>query len=157
MNRKKDAIFLGTAGKCHGPFTQEQVERLRLSGEIERYPYQWDPNTGSWRPIAPPPVPAEFAAPNEAPHSPNDGIDAICHNFVDVVSGQLENLTDGGCDLVSPDPSDSPRLALRSPLVLSLVSSDQDHAVNVKASLAEVTRHDGRWVYHLRWARRPTF
>jgi hypothetical protein len=86
-----------------------------------------------------------------------ESADAICHDFSSLVSGKLENISDLGCELVSHDHSDAPKLALNSALVLNVLDGKGEKAMNVRASVYEVSQHDGIWVYHIRWAHRPSF
>ena len=64
-------------------------------------------------------------------------------------------MTDSGCDLISHERSDTPGLGLGAMLVLNIIDPKHDKGMDVKAALAEVSRRDESWVYHLRWARRP--
>lgn len=74
-----------------------------------------------------------------------------------MVSGKLTNVTDFGCDFVCKDHVGPPVLGLNTPLVLNVLNPKGDKAVNVKAAAHDITRYEEGWIYHLRWARRPSF
>lgn len=157
MTKRGKTTYLGRGGRVYGPFTDEEIERLRLSAEIENYTYLWDEQSSQWRNIDPAP-PHPGTEDHESSHAlANFGGEAICHNSKDMVAGQLENVGEGGCDLVSSDLSESPRLAVNSSLVLNVMDQTHRVAVNVRARLVESTRRAGKWVYRIRWARRPHF
>ncbi len=147
--KKSDKHFLGRGGRVFGPFTAHELEALRASGELSRYTYEWDAHSHTWKNIDPHP-----------PHPRPEGfekVEAICHNFDAVVAGTLTNVTDSGCVLLSRDPSDAPKLALNARLFLNVIDSSAKKGMNVEASLEDVSRTDGVWVYRLRWDKRPTF
>ncbi len=149
-NDKK--IYLGRRGRSYGPYSEAQLETMRLSGELETFTFRWDDAEGGWRTLEkmpPPPGSSAVAAPS------SDGIEAICHDFNVIVSGLLENVSDLGCDLVARDRSDGPRLGVKSRLVLNVVDKTGKQGMNVKASLSDVVRRDQHWVYRIRWSHPP--
>lgn len=150
-------IYLGRGGRAHGPFPADKLEQMRLTGEIEQYTYLWDESAREWRNLDPMPP-----APGTAPARRKGGTsleltEAICHDHNAVVAGTLENVSDAGCELVSVDHADTPKLALNSALVLNVLDAAGDKAMNVRASLSDVSRRGGAWVYRIRWAQRPSF
>jgi hypothetical protein len=152
----KKLIYLGRGGRVHGPFPAEKLDELRLSGEIEKYTYLWDESAHEWRNLDP--LPPEPGAPTQTTRKGGlEAADAICHDHCTLVAGLLENISDLGCELVSRDHADAPRLALNSALVLNVLDKKGERAVNVRASASEVWRRDGAWIYRIRWAHRPAF
>lgn len=149
--------YLGKNGKSSGPFTLDQIKQFRLSGEIKKYTFIWDTSVKVWRPIERIPLP-----PVEVENHVNEslpewaGAEAVCHDFNEIISGKLAHITDTGCDLICLESVETPRLGLDVSLLLSVFEPSSKRAINVKASLSEVTRKDGVWVYHLRWSHRPT-
>lgn len=156
MGSKEDkVIYLGKGGRAHGPFTTEKLEQLRLSGEIDQYTYIWE--GGEWKNLDPMP-PAPGTAPTKRRSSGSlEMLEAVCHDHNAIVTGTLENVSDAGCELVSHEHADAPKLALNSTLVLNVLDSGGDKAMNVRALLSTVARRDGAWVYRIRWAQRPSF
>jgi len=157
----KDAkhYYLGRGGRAHGPFTHEQFERLRLSGEIDQYTYQWDESEKDWVNLDPKPAPvgATGTAAKRRGSSSLEQTEAVAHDRNEVVIGILENVTDAGCELVCDDHSTAPMLGINSQLVLNVTNPAGEKAMNVRASLSSVERRDGNWVYRLRWAEVPSF
>lgn len=157
MSSSKKEYFLGKGGQVFGPFSQEQIENLRLSAEIEAYTYMWNDETGQWHNLDPiPPAPGGQASAHQS-GAQNMSLDAICHNSQDLVSGRMENISDLGCELVSSNHSEAPQLGANSSCILNVMDGAKQRAVNIKARMVETCRRNGRWVYRLRWARRPTF
>lgn len=147
-------IYLGRRGKSFGPFSKAEIEAMRLSGELENYSFVWNQAELAWKMLeTPPPPPGARPAP-QAQVRPS-GYEAICHDHTTLVSGALENVTEAGCDLVCADNSDSPRLGLKSMLLLNVLDNANQKAVNVRATLSEIIRREKAWVYRLRWARLP--
>lgn len=152
------AMYLGKGGRVFGPFSEQEMEDLKLSAEIENYTYLWDDASGQWfniDPLPPAPGTSEAAAADKNAGEISD--EAICHNSQELVSGWLTQITDMGCELVSSNPSDTPELGINTSCVLNVMDAARRKAMNVKARLVESTRRDGHWVYRLRWAKRPAF
>jgi hypothetical protein len=52
-------IYLGKEGKVFGPFSAEDINQLKFSGEYFKYSWIWDGSSPNWVPVnAPPPPPA---------------------------------------------------------------------------------------------------
>jgi GYF domain 2 len=147
-------IYLGKRGKISGPFSAEDLERLRSSGEISNYTYLWNEESRSWTNLeAPPPPPLG----TKRAASSQRGWEAICSSGGHLLSGRVENVSPEGCDLVVSHGSDSPDLAQASALILNVLDPAKKRAMNVKATLSGVYRHDGKWVYRLDWPSAPEF
>lgn len=147
-------IYLGRRGKSFGPFSRAEIEAMRLSGELEKYAFVWSPSENAWKTLeTPPPPPGANPAPQAAARP--SGYEAVCHDHTTLVSGALENVSEAGCDLVCLDSADSPRLGLKSMLLLNVLDNASQKAVNVQATLSEIVRREKAWVYRLRWARLP--
>lgn len=157
MAKENKPVYLGKGGRVFGPFLPEKMEALRLSGEIDGYTYQWDEAAREWKNLEPMPP-----APGSTETRRRDGgslemTEAVCHDHNALVVGVLENVGDAGCELVSHDHADAPKLGLNSTLVLNVLDGGGKKAMNVKALLSTVFRRDGAWVYRIRWAQRPSF
>lgn len=55
-------FFLGKRGKIFGPFSSDQIQELKQSGQLLNYTYLWNPKQNAWVAIDPPP-PAPSIAP----------------------------------------------------------------------------------------------
>ena len=149
--------YLGKSGKVFGPFTPEQIGELRLSGEIENYTYLWSEAESKWENIDPPPPAPGGEGTKINAVSVGISPEAICHNSFDIVSGWLENISDSGCELVANLSSESPKLGRDAPCTLNVMDGSKSKAINVKARMVKSEMIDGKWVYQIRWAGRPTF
>lgn len=158
MSAKDGKVFyLGKNGRVFGPYPMEKLDELRLNGQLLNFTYIWDENNGEWQNIDPmPPKPGATTEKRKGGGS-LDAADAICHDHNALVAGKLHNISDMGCDLVSRDHADSPVLALNSTLVLNVLDNKGEKATNIRAAVHEISHEDGAWVYHIRWAHRPTF
>lgn len=148
--------YLGKHGKVFGPFPMEKIEQMRLSGELFEYTYLWEEGGGEWKNIDPMPPKPGATSTRRRGDSQLESTDAICHDHNALVAGKLQNVTDSGCELVSPDPSGAPRLALNTPLVLNVMDEKSQKAMNIRAAVYEISHQEGTWIYHLRWAHRPS-
>ena len=157
MTKRDEVTYLGKAGKAHGPFTKAELERMRLSGQIEAYTFIWDAARHQWvnLEMAPPNIGEQPTAATNAPSG--IGTEALCHGANTLLGGVLENLTDSGCDLISSDTSEAPALVINSVVMLNVTDSSGGRGKNLKASLAKVSRREGKWIYGFRWAQRPSF
>lgn len=157
MTKRDARIYLGKGGRAHGPFEAAEIQKMRLSGEIEAYTFIWDTQLRKWLTLDTPPPDIGVVA-TQKQNIPSDlGTEAICHGSNTLLGGVLENLTELGCDLVSTDTSESPALMLNSMVLLNVTDTAGDQGKNLKASLAKVSRREGKWIYGFRWAQRPTF
>ncbi len=154
-NKETKIYYLGRGGRAHGPFTQVAFEKMRLSGEIDQYTYQWDESSKDWLNLDPKPPAVGVTLPSKrrAGHSLENS-EAVCHDRNEVVIGTLENISDAGCELVSDEHSAAPKLGLNSPLILNVTTGEK--AMNVRASLSSVEHRGNAWIYRLRWAEIPS-
>jgi hypothetical protein len=155
-SKARSVIYLGRDGKVYGPFPAEKLDELRLTGEIWNYTYLWNESSRQWKNIDPPPPEPGATVPKKSDTSLK-ALDAICHDYSNLVEGKIENVSDLGCELVSPTRFEIPKLALNSVLMLNIMDTKGEKAVNVRASVYEISRRDDAWIYRLRWAHRPTF
>jgi len=147
----KKEIYLSRRGNIFGPYDSSQLEKMRVSGELDRYSHRWDPAISSWQPIDPPPATAP-----QAQIRVGGSLEAVCHDsHHTLISGHLRNVSVAGCEFVTRDPAASPRLALRAPLVLNIWDSARRKSVDLQVRLNEVSREDHHWVYQVQWNRIP--
>lgn len=158
MSQEK-RTYLGKKGKIFGPFTQSEIQRLDQKGELETYSYIWAVDKETWVPLEAPPAHPE--APSRG-RSQQGGIDwseieAIGHNFVALMSGKLDRVTETGCDFLIDEADESPILALNSKIVLNMMDPKRGKALNVVTTLAHVAKKGSIWVYRLQWDQLPNF
>ena len=113
-------------------------------------------------PSTPPARPARPAAPQPPAHNPpplsrkfNQGIEAVCHDFHQVISGVLDTISESGCSVIAKESSSSPAFGRKSHLLLSLLDPSTGNSMNVKAKLASASREGGKWHYRLQWESCP--
>lgn len=149
--------YLGKQGRISGPYTAEQISQMRASGEILRYTFLWDADREEWRSLEmPPPRPDGGRSPSRKGASGFKGqVEALCYDRVSLVAGRLENVMDGGCELVSLERSAAPKLSIRSNLTLNLLNPKSGESTSVTVQLADALRRDDHWVYRLTWDQIP--
>ncbi len=165
------SVWLSRAGEKFGPYTADQVEEMRASGEYYEYEYSWDGSSPDWAPIEPtqgPPPPAEPSASKLSPppsrpkanFKPRNKLEAVhshiefqavCHNSKKTVSGKLIHPSQTGGILASHSESSSPAFTAMSSVWVNLLDESTDRSVNVRAKITKLTRQDGVWFYELRW------
>ena len=165
-------FYLAKDGQQVGPFTPEEFATLRDRGELQQYTALFDSRTGQWAPLAPPPpavevktVPAPRTTEPEAVlavanrRSANAtavrALEAVCHNYRDVVAGHLDRVNDQGCELVAQQAGASPCFADRGKVVLNLLDPRTGESMDVEAQLTSVTHGQKGWVYRLEWSACP--
>src|SRR5580765_515134 len=150
MSMAKDrGTYLGKQGKIYGPFDDEEMKRLRDTGEIQSYAYVWKAENDAWEPLElPPPPPKAIGKQSGAVKA----LEALCYDSIRaLVSGVLKNVSKNGCELVCKDEADSPSLAMRSLLKMNVLEPKTGKSVNMKVRVSESSRKDGCWIYHVRW------
>lgn len=81
-------------------------------------------------------------------------IQAICHNFRNVMSGSLARVTESGCEFISPHVS-NPGFGTRNEVLLNLLDPKTGRSMNVSATVRRVSRAQGSWIYLLDWEKCP--
>lgn len=173
--------YLARSGETFGPFTLQEIERLRESGEYQKFSWFWDSSRSrpDWQPIDPPPAPPRPAAterpialagdsarvaeparraPSAAGESrsafPCEGISALCFNAGQLQAGTLAQATESGCEFVSASTQGSPAFQARARVRLQLADAS-GRSMTLSARVAKTTRKGGRWHYQLFWKRCP--
>jgi hypothetical protein len=149
MAKENTKYYLGEHGKIFGPYDNDEINALVKSGEILRYSYLWSPGQTTWQLITKaPPSPLEAGV----AYSRKLTFEAICSTPSKVmVSGSIVNLSDSGCELISRDSSGSPKLGLRSSVVMNIMDPQTRKSLNVKVKMRGAEIREGRWVYQVRW------
>lgn len=176
----KISYYLGKAKKISGPFTAAQIETMREDGSIERYSWILDSKSAQWTPLDPmPALPAQLASQAEALNSAQSsvpstrathkitqditpqiceaiqGLEALCCGREKVISGQLTDAGNWGCELVSRTPGAAPAFNAKSQVLLNLLDPSSKRSIQVQARVASVARKGGKWTYRLHWRALP--
>jgi hypothetical protein len=90
-------IFLAKGGKITGPFTTEQFNQFKHSGELDRFSWYWDARGADWKPIDPAPLSAP-----EMPHEMPPEISKDAH-----ARPPSDELSQRRAQVVPPKPTPS--------------------------------------------------
>jgi hypothetical protein len=176
-------IYIAKAGKTFGPFTQIEIEAKRASGELAGYNWIWNETSGAWDPVdaAPaPPMPPSFAPradtaaaapvatvtllPSRAtsitklfsiPDEVSSALQAICHDHLHVVAGQLKKAGENGCDFVAESKDATPIFMKDMPVRLNILDPNTGASMTVRAQVVIALRDNGLWKYRLTWESCP--
>lgn len=162
--------FLAKGGKTVGPFSQTEIEKMRLSGKYEEYTWVWDETVSRWEAIDPAPLPPSVSAnatSNQAtaPVAPQrdrrshsfaaQQIQAVCFNHLTALSGSLDQVTDAGCEFSTQMGSTEPEFQVQLPISLHLYDTKTSRSMKVMGRVGRVERRDGRWHYRIHWKNCP--
>lgn len=163
--------FLAKAGQTFGPYTEEEVQNLRESGEYQKYTWVWAPGKAGWEPIDPTPaaMPLPPTRSGGAPKAPSDmsttpgtrkdfnlkNMSVVCYDHHQVVSGNLTHISEGGCEFISDNFETTPAFMLQVPISMNLLDSSNGQTMTIRGRVAEVARKDGRWHYRIFWKKCP--
>lgn len=81
----------------------------------------------------------------------------ICHDDRAMVSGDLLDADDTGCEVRSTDRSLMPVFKMSAPVVLNLLDERRNASVNIIARAVDARRENEGWVYSFSWKRKPAF
>ena len=164
MESLKKTIYLGKSGLSHGPFSQDELQTMRANGTIQQYHWIWDASQYTWMPLDPPPPPLALATGDKKRSTPSTAIKlgkrdkfdtVICHNFRDVIVGQITQIDEWGCSFVTAQESPTPKLALQAlvQVHLSIAASTSGRTMSIKGTLlrARFDRATHQWTYQLQW------
>ncbi|HLD99063.1 MAG TPA: hypothetical protein VJB59_02325 [Bdellovibrionota bacterium] len=162
-------IFLSRDGQVFGPYTVEQLQTMKTSGEFQKYFWFWDGSTPEWVPVTPPPpLPVlKTTPPPSAPAiaaqmpaaSPENAIEpqvpirVICHDFRSIVSTSLISVAPEHCVLLcSSYRTGLPPIHEKNAVWLTLVDESSGRAQTVKGSVIGMNRRDnGEWRFKIKW------
>lgn len=164
----KNRYYLGKLGQVHGPFSQEQFDQMLTSGKINDFSWLWDFSAKSWKPLDPaPPALEENQTQPVAPVAaisplkrvreikPVLGVHAICHNQKSAVSGELFNLSSGGCEFLASEANPEFSPGENASVYLHLYESQSGKAIQVKAKISQVVPTSLGWRYLFSWQQLP--
>lgn len=166
--------YLGKDGKTFGPFPNEEIEALKISGKFYDYEYFWDGSTPEWQRVPqpsapPPPLPSiETSRPVVAETEPvvsrtttrpalagHREFQAICHDFHRMMSGRVLEPSSAGARLVYSDTQKAPPFKAGVQVWMDLLDETTDRSVTIKARLNSLSREGVEWVYAVSWDHCP--
>lgn len=154
MSVSEKKIYLGKHGKVHGPFSQPEIEELQNSGEIGNYVFIWDTDVDKWVTLESPPPSPEGKGQSRRDTRWTE-YKVVGHDFVNLISGRLEGVTEIGCEFLSEESADYPSFGLKSQIILNLMDPKTEKSMSVKTRISNVERRGGIWIYRLSWKERP--
>jgi len=84
-------------------------------------------------------------------------IPVVCHDFRNIVTGTLREVTQTGCELVSNTHTTGPVFPQKAMIMLNLLDEKSGKSINVRARLVGAKRQEGTWTYRIRWPELPEF
>lgn len=176
MSEEK-TVYLSRENKVFGPYSLTEVDRLKTTGEYIKFFWFWDGSTDDWVPAnPPPPLPVGAAQPAKQPakglakelerhversdRAPfaNAGVfRVICHDFRDLVSGTLVEISQKSCLLLTPAPhSGLPTIRKGRKVWLSMLNESSNQSENIEGTVSDTRRRQtGEWEYVIEWSRIP--
>ena len=160
-------FFLAKSGRIFGPYSEQDIEALRVSGEYERYSWLWDDGVKRWTPVDPAPTQAPRVDPLPeisvarvaqgpvAPIQDSERLGALCYDHHGALSGWIVNATDSGCEFIAAGGAATPELVERATIFLHLCDPGTGRAMSVSGRVGQVERRAGEWRYRVHWKRRP--
>lgn len=82
-------------------------------------------------------------------------IQVICHDSSNVMSGQILNYTEYGCEVRSYAKTTGPVFSLKSDVLLNLLQLKTKSTMTVSARLTSSRFENGFWVYKIKWFQKP--
>ena len=165
--------FLAKNGRISGPFTAEQLESLRRSGEIERYTWTWDSAKKDWIALDPAPShgpesmsassppQATRRASNRSTSLRNDRapkLEILLHDFREVHDARIRTLNEQGCELLIARPSGhgaAVPFGERASVLLNLLDPTNDESMDIGGSVTAIQQCPEGILYRIHWGETP--
>lgn len=161
--------YLSRDGQVYGPFSDEQLNELRTSGQIHSYFWIWDGSADAWSPLhSPPPLPGTLIDDGEAVYEQLDpGVQfsgsgnpllVICHDFRELMRCKIRSVSKSECVLISPRPKRGlPPFTRGHRVCLSLLDEQSGKTENVVGVVTSAGGGNipGSWEYVVQWDRIP--
>jgi hypothetical protein len=177
-------IYLAKAGVVSGPYTEKEIESMRSSGELTNYSWISKGGPSNWQALDPMPAlpgePERAAAPVAEPprleaaqiepprrasqpapsrrslRVADEVIEGVCHDYRSMVSGQIVQVTESGCELLVVEAeASSPKFTSQAKVYLNLLNSKNGNTIDIAAKLLGVTHSRQGWTYRLEWESVP--
>ena len=150
---KPNQIFLSRAGKVFGPYTDEQIDSLRKSGELMDYAWIWDSAASRWNTIhqePPPPAIQNTAVVMER------AIQAVCFTSENLMGGAIESADSEGFAIYCDTSFEGLGPFKKGQTVqVSLVDDSSGQSENLTAVVSGCKREDRGIHYRFAWQQIP--
>lgn len=161
-NSLENRMWLSREGKTDGPFTADQVQAMKASGEYSKYAWCWEESAKSWKPIHPlPPPPAAQSAVNaQAPASEQQALaralSAVCHDNRHIIGGTISSVSGADSFFKSSDHLDAfPPFRKGHLLWVNLLDEGSGKSENARAEIVDLKKSEKHWEYRLKWKEIP--
>lgn len=158
-------VWLSREGKTDGPFSVEQIQSMKASGEFSKYAWFWEESAKAWKaihPLPPPPVaPALFVeVPTPAPAAPSKALaralSAVCHDNRNIIGGTIASMAGQDSFFESVDHLNAfPPFRKGHLLWVNLLDEQSGQSENGRAEIVELKKTDKHWEYRLKWKELP--
>lgn len=154
--KKTIQFFLARNQKVFGPLSAEEIEALRMSGQLSAYTWLYREGDDRWSPIDPPPAlpdSPQIAAP--APLEPH-AYRVVLFDQRNAISGWLVAASEDGCEIHSDQKGTDPLFVQKTPASLSLHDTRSGETIKLTVRISAIQRSNSAWVYRLRWKGTPS-
>ena len=152
-------IYLGKLGRAFGPYTEAEIEELKDTGAIRQFSWIWNHKMETWEPLDPAPAPIDVKRQARvttiARHDLTAPLEVVCHDRIRAICGEIREISESGCVLVSQDVSGDPVFSENSEIRLNLLDPKNGRAADVRGRLGRISREKGRWKYRVSWRKCP--
>lgn len=181
MAEDSGEYFLGRGGDVFGPYTKTEIDKLKASGEFNKYSWFWGPQNESWVAINPPPKPPKMQRGGAASLSDAEAraqaslepvrkhkktedeiervatrLQAVCHIGNRIVSGIVQDANAKGFLLMSRDyPESIPPFSKGCDVKINLLDDVSGLTENHQGKFTGLGRRDSLWELHFKWEKLP--
>jgi hypothetical protein len=167
-------IYLAKNQRITGPLSQEEVDRLRKNGDLQKYTWILKENDHQWTALDPAPAiptarpeiqPPAFGGPlvsrPQVMQVEPSAYRIVLFDHHNAISGWLLSASDGGCAIRSDQNGSDPLFVSRAPAHLTLHDTRSGESIKLRIRIGDISRAataagDPGWVYQLRWESAPS-
>lgn len=144
--------YLAKNGIISGPFTQDELIKLKSSGEMGNYSWMWQ---GKWLPTDPAPLedPSLLDQSISKITEVNSAISGVCHDFKKAISGTLSEVTARGCVMTTGETQ--VRFQENSMLHMNMLIEKTKQSMNFQVRFQRQVKTEQGWNYYLQWSQVP--